>query len=72
MRIGGIDPHQTPRSWPESSHEYFYSGSAGPWWYQEEIRGVGRRYEIESGKDHGSGEVIVDDEQHVVYVRLAR
>ncbi len=54
----------------DSGHEYFYPSGSPPAWYKEEIRGAGRRYEINPGASNWVGEVIVDDEQHVVYVHL--
>jgi len=72
MRIRVTGPGDVLRGAPESPHEYFYSGITGPCWYPEDIRGAGRRYEIKLEGGPWFGEVIVDDEQHVVYVRLTR
>ncbi len=65
----GGQGYSSPRL-EDSGHEYFYPSGSPPAWYKEEIRGVGRRYEINPGASNWVGEVIVDDEQHVVYVHL--
>jgi hypothetical protein len=49
---------------------YFTPSLTAPSWYREEVRGRGRRYEIQPEGDHYPGEVLIDDEEHVVYVHL--
>jgi hypothetical protein len=53
-------------------HDHFVPRDGAPKWYKEEIRGKGRRYEIKAWGGDWWGELIVDDEQHVVYVRICR
>lgn len=53
-----------------NGHEYFYASSPAPVWYKQEIKGAGRYYGI-SGEGY-SGEVIVDDEQRLVFVSVER
>lgn len=49
-------------------HEYFQSRGGNPDWYKEEIRGKGRYYEFNGKENNWHGELIVDDEKHVVYI----
>lgn len=49
---------------------YFGPSPTTPSWYKEEVRGRGRRYEIQPEGDYYPGEVLIDDEEHVVYVHL--
>lgn len=51
-------------------HEYFRPDSSNPDWYKEEIKGAGRRYEFQPDGYHYPGEVIIDDDQDIVYVKL--
>ncbi len=51
---------------------YFAPERDVPRWYQQEIRGPGRRYEISWYKGKYQGELIIDDEAHVVYVHVDR
>jgi hypothetical protein len=53
-------------------HDYFLPRIDAPRWYKEEIRGAGRRYEIKAWGGDWWGELIVDDERHVVYVSICR
>ncbi len=48
-------------------HEYFSPDSTMPAWYREEIRGQGRYYRIQGD----AAEVIVDDEQNVVFIAVS-
>ena len=50
-------------------HEYF-SLPGAPDWYKVELKGAGRRYGIHPEGYHYPGEVIIDDESGIVYVRL--
>jgi hypothetical protein len=51
-------------------HEYFTPGSLTPEWYCPQIKQRGRRYEIPAEGAHNWGEVIVDDEEHIVFVTV--
>ena len=55
---------------PNSSHEYIVPRRSIPDWYREEIKGAGRRYEIQPEGYHYPGEVIIDYENNIVYVKL--
>ena len=55
---------------PQDGHEYFIPGSLTPEWYNPQIRQRGRRYNIPAEGFHNWGEVIVDDEEHVVFVKV--
>ena len=52
-----------------NSHEYFVPRPC-PDWYKEEIKGAGRRYEIQPEGYHYPGEVIIDYENNIVCVKL--
>jgi len=43
-----------------------------PSWYEQELRGPGRRYEISWYDGKYEGELLIDDEKHTVYVHLDR
>jgi len=51
-------------------HEYFDYHSTGPEWYKPEIRGRGRYYRIRPKVGFKRAEVIVDDEEHLIFVKL--
>lgn len=57
---------------PEGGHDYFDPRTPVPRWYQQEIRGSGRRYEINWRDGMYQGELLIDDERHIVYVRVVR
>jgi len=69
MRIKSVGFQSQPGG-PHDGHEYFHSINTPPPWYEEEIRGAGRRYEIGIRESPWRGELIVDDERHVVYMHL--
>lgn len=69
MRLASSDFGDGDGDLKPDGHEYFYRGSHPPYWYKDEIRGAARRYPIRLGENR-SGEVIVDDERHVVYVEF--
>ncbi|MBN2182255.1 MAG: hypothetical protein JW715_10100 [Sedimentisphaerales bacterium] len=56
----------------DDEHEYFYPVSRTPAWYNEEIRGKGRYFELSEGQTSWIGELIVDDEKHIVYIHKAK
>jgi hypothetical protein len=70
MRIKCADYHEVSRRSRGDGHEYFYATSKAPAWYREEIRGAARRYEINPGVGIWRGELIADDEPHVIYLHL--
>jgi len=43
-----------------------------PRWYRQEIRGPGRRYEINWYDGKYRGELLIDDEDHTVYIHVDR
>lgn len=49
---------------------YFRNDSMAPEWFNPEIRERGREYGIPPQNHHNWGEVIVNDAEHVVYVRV--
>ena len=49
---------------------YFIPGSRAPEWFNTEIRERGRRYAIPPKDYDNWGEVIVNDAEHVVYVKV--
>ncbi len=53
-------------------HEYYEPWMGVPGWYKREIQGPGRRYEVNWYDGKYQGELIVDDEEHVVYVHVSR
>ncbi|MFH1745439.1 MAG: hypothetical protein ABIG44_00175 [Planctomycetota bacterium] len=52
-------------------HVYFQPDTRYPW-YDPTVRTRGRRYVIPENLDGNSGEVIIDDDRHIVYVRVVR
>jgi len=52
------------------AHMYFIPGSRAPEWFNTEIRERGRRYAIPPKDYDNWGEVIVNDAEHVVYVKV--
>jgi hypothetical protein len=55
-----------------SGNEVLPSEADMPRWYQQEIRGLGRRYEISWHDGMYQGELLVDDQTHTVYVHVDR
>ncbi len=53
-------------------NDYFATQHDVPRWYQQEIRGPGRRYEINWYDGEYQGELLIDDESHTVYVHVGR
>ena len=53
-----------------AGHELYYPHSLAPKWYRPDIRIRGREYEIPPVKHHYNGEVIVDDEKNIVYIKI--
>ena len=53
----------------EAGHELI-GPLSGPPWYKEEIKGYGRYYSVPTKDYRGSGQVIVDDEENIVYVKV--
>jgi hypothetical protein len=73
MRIASWDFNDTlGSSSRDPGRDYFRPHASVPNWYSEEIRGAGRRYEIDPWEGKWSGEVIVDDERHAVYIHVRR
>jgi hypothetical protein len=53
-------------------NDYFATQRDVPRWYQQEIRGRGRRYDVKWYDGKYQGELLVDDESHTVYVHVDR
>jgi len=65
-------PHD-PKKWgeyQEAGHELFVPDSSAPPWYKEEIKQGGRRYIIHPEWGHYPGEVIVDGEEQIVFIKV--
>jgi len=65
-------PHD-PKKWgeyQEAGHELFVPDSSAPPWYKEEIKQGGRRYIIHPEWGYYPGEVIVDDEEHLIFINI--
>ena len=54
----------------EEAHEYVMPDPSLPDWYKWEIKGDARRYTVRSKEQRRTVIVLVDDEEHVVYVQL--
>jgi len=54
----------------EDGNEYFFPDSITPDWYKQEIKGPARCYIINPNRYHYPGEVIVDNEENLVFVYL--
>jgi hypothetical protein len=53
----------------EAGHVLFMSESTPPW-YEGELRSYGRYYYLPSKNHSPSCEIIVDDEEHIVYIQM--
>ncbi|UCG55877.1 MAG: hypothetical protein JSU70_13515 [Phycisphaerales bacterium] len=58
------------RPYEQAGHETFIPRSTTPVWYKQEIRSPARRYIIQPERYQFPGEVLVDDEENVVFVYL--
>jgi len=54
----------------EDQHEYFHPDPSTPDWYKQEIRSPARSYMIRPKRYHYPGEVLIDDEENLVFVYL--
>lgn len=63
-KLGFGEGHGAP------DHEYVFHRQTVPPWYMEEIRWRARRYRIRPPGYHHAGEVIIDQENNVVFVKL--
>jgi hypothetical protein len=52
------------------ANEYVAPHPNSPDWYQQEVRGPARKYEVQPPRYQYPGEVLIDDETHTVYVYL--
>jgi hypothetical protein len=55
-----------------SGHVYYDPEPYVPCWFQRDIRGAGRSYEVSWHDGKYQGELLIDDEEHVVCVRVGR
>ena len=53
-----------------TQHEYYIPDLSAPDWYDGEIKGNGRRYEIHPDGYHYPGELIIDDASSTISVKL--
>ncbi len=52
------------------ANEYIILRPNTPGWYQQEVRGPARKYEVQPPRYQYPGEVLIDDTTHTVYVHL--
>ena len=72
-RVRLIEPddyHQQPQKYRDGN-EYFQPTWSAPAWYVEEVKGAGRRYSFIARKFGHGAEVIIDEQQNLVFVRLS-
>jgi hypothetical protein len=72
MRLRGGDYVGLSNRYNAQGNECFTPERDVPGWYRQEIRGPGRRYEINSYGGKYQGELLVDDEEHTVYIHVDR
>ncbi|MDY0357677.1 MAG: hypothetical protein RBR19_17475 [Sedimentisphaerales bacterium] len=62
----------TGKDWEyrQAGHEIYIPHRATPDWYKQKITGPARRYIVQPERYQYPGHVLVDDEEHVVYVYL--
>ena len=72
MRLRGGDYVSLSDRYDAQGNEYFTPECDVPAWYRQEIRGPGRRYEINWYDGKYRGELLIDDEEHTVYVHIDR
>lgn len=72
MRLRGGGYGGLSDRYDAQGNEYFTADRDVPRWYRQEIRGPGRRYEINWYSGKYQGELLVDDEEHTVYVHVDR
>ena len=72
MRLRGGEYVGSRDKYDAQGNERFAPERDVPRWYRQEIRGPGRRYEINWYEGKYRGELLVDDEEHTVYVHVDR
>lgn len=72
MRLPARDLDDVYGLRPHDGNDYFDPNDVMPSWYIREIRGPGRRYDIKWYDGMYQGELLIDDEDHVVYVHVDR
>jgi hypothetical protein len=70
MRLPYPEDYGAKEEHLNTAHEYFSPDHSAPDWYKGELKGTGRRYEIHPEGYHYPGEVIIDDESGIVFVKL--
>jgi hypothetical protein len=54
-----------------NNHEYYFSGTMAPKWYDPTIKIKGRLYKVPADNEHHNwGEVIINEETNTVYIRI--
>ena len=71
MRLSEQNRPARTASYSVSRHEYVPDHPTAPPWYMQEIKGNARRYGIRRTTYKHRGELIIDEDNNVVYVRLA-
>ncbi len=72
MRLLTPRDREKRMEYEQTGHKLFYPRSLSPKWYRPEIRVHGREYEVPplAERRHNWGEVIVDDDQNIVYIKI--
>jgi len=70
MRLATQDDYHNKRKYDEDANDYFQSDWSAPSWYIGELKGSGRRYIIVPKKYGHAGEVIINEEENIVFVKL--
>jgi hypothetical protein len=65
-------PHPLPEDFylNESGHEYFSPSPSAPSWYDPTLNTKGRKYEVPAVDYHNWGEVIINDETNIVFIKI--
>jgi len=65
-------PKDTEKSieYQEAGHVLYFPDITAPGWYIEQIDSKAREYKIPAEENHNWGEVIVDDEKNIVYIKV--
>lgn len=70
MRLPVTDDMEKDWAYQKAGHETYIPHPNLPDWYKQTITGPARRYMVQPERYQYPGHVLIDDEQHVVYVYL--
>ena len=70
MRLFNQNRHARTTSYGTNRHEYVPDHPTAPPWYMQEIKSKARRYQIPPTTYEHQGELIIDEVNNLVYVRL--